>query len=232
MVRDRNRGRLKNPETNRRQSGLTLIEIMVTVVLMSILILGISGLWANVSGDFVALTIRQKAIFVLGGEMERLSALYRFGDFPAVEASSGYDTAGGLLPANRNVYPDAAANPSSVVDDIVVTSTDATFNCGDESCAGQVLFIPNAVSATSRNYVWIDQARNIVGELSLAIAPVASPGTVDPANCVNGGTNPCQELTVYLEFPLRYQNDTTVPPFAELGRQETLSLKTIVGERP
>ena len=63
------------------QSGMTLIEVMITIVLLSILVLGISGLWANVTGDFLALTTRQKAIFVLNGEMARLSALFRFNQY-------------------------------------------------------------------------------------------------------------------------------------------------------
>ena len=56
---------------------MTLIEVMITIVVLSILVLGISGLWANVAGDFLALTTRQKAVFVLNGELARLSAVFR-----------------------------------------------------------------------------------------------------------------------------------------------------------
>lgn len=199
---------------------------MVTVLLLSVLVLGISGLWANVSGDFVALTIRQKAIFVLNGEMARLSALFRFNQFSfEADNSSGYNDDG---PATRDVFPDAAGAP---VDEIVVTSSQATFNCGDNSCAGNVLHIANAVSGSPRNYVWIDQARNIVGELSWRFQNITIPAPVpDPTQQCLGA--PCRELTVYLRHPLRYQNDSTVPQPPEFGRVETLSLITIVGQRP
>jgi prepilin-type N-terminal cleavage/methylation domain-containing protein len=211
-----------SPALSGRQSGLTLIEIMVTVLLLSVMVLGISGLWANVSGDFVALTIRQKAIFVLNGEMARLSALFRFNQFTFVaDNSRGYNDIG---PKTRDVFPDSSSNP---VDEIVVTSTQAIFNCGDNSCAGNVLHIANAVSGTPRNYVWIDQARNIVGELSWRFLDKTMP-----ANAAACSAASCRELTVYLRFPLRYQDDVTVPKLPEFGREETLSLITIVGQRP
>jgi len=209
------------------QSGMTLIEIMITLVVLSILVLGISGLWANVTGDFLALTTRQKAIFVLNGEMARLSALFRFDqhDFPQVAGATSRNH-NDIGPQTREIYPANASSP--VVGDIVVTAGDRTFNCGDNNCAGNVLFLPNVenTNGSSRNYVWIDQSRNIVGELSWRF--LSDPAI--PALAVVSNT-PVRELTVYLRFPLRYINDTTTPKAPEFGRVETLSLITIVGRR-
>ncbi|MGY8938210.1 MAG: type IV pilus modification PilV family protein [Alphaproteobacteria bacterium] len=209
-----------------RQSGMTLIEIMITIVVLSILVLGISGLWANVTGDFIALTIRQKAIFVLNGEMARLSALFRFGNYkPFVEGNSRNYTE---IPKTRDIFPESGSG-SATVDEIVVTSAQGTFSCGNNTCAGSVLYIDNPLSGGQRNYVWIDQARNIVGELSWRFR---DDNTVIPVNANICFETPCRELTVYLRFPLRYQDDTTTPLRPEFGRLETLSLITIVGERP
>jgi prepilin-type N-terminal cleavage/methylation domain-containing protein len=208
-----------------RQSGMTLIEIMITIVVLSILVLGISGLWANVTGDFIALTIRQKAIFVLNGEMARLSALFTSGDHTFVEGNSRNYTDSG--PTIRDVFPESQTG-STTVDEIVVTSAQGSFSCGDNSCAGSVLHINNPLSGGQRNYVWIDQARNIVGELSWRFR---DDNTVMPVNANKCFEPPCRELTVYLRFPLRYKNDTTTPQSPEFGRPETLSLITIVGQR-
>ncbi len=209
------------------QSGMTLIEVMITIVVLSILVLGISGLWANVTGDFLALTTRQKAIFVLNGEMARLSALFRFAQTnQSITANSGnYRNIGDIAPVNRTIF---LADDSDLVNKIVVTSNDGTFNCGDNNCAGNVLRIENAFgSGGPRNYVWIDQSRNIVGELSWRLVREALPPGA--ALCAGQG---CSELTVYLRFPLRYINDTTAAEPPEFGRVETLSLITIVGQRP
>ena len=207
------------------QSGMTLIEVMITIVVLSILVLGISGLWANVTGDFLALTTRQKAIFVLNGEMARLSALFRFNQINrSTAANSGdYTNIGDIPPIDRSIF---LADDTDLVDNIVVTSNDGTFNCGDNNCAGNVLRIESAVGAGQpRNYVWIDQSRNIVGELSWRTLDISVP----PAG--NCPVPQCFELTVYLRFPLRYVNDTTAPEPPQFGRVETLSLITIVAFR-
>jgi len=202
---------------------------MITLVVLSILVLGISGLWANVTGDFLALTTRQKAVFVLNGEMARLSALFRgyFGgtnyNFISSVTSGGYNDIG---PSSRDTFP---PNPNTAipVNHIVVTAADGTFDCGNNSCAGNVLNIENAVAGQPRNYVWIDQARKIVGELSWRLL-----NETLPASAGNCSGEACRELTVYLRFPLRYINETTAPEPVEFGRVETLSLITLVGQRP
>lgn len=271
----------------RRQRGVTLIEVMIALVLTSILVLGLSGLWANVSRQFLFLTLKQKAVFVLNGEMERLSALYRFTDFADDDEVVDYPLAGDdgipdtaddvdvvlhdnycigldvniaenpLLFTNpRFIYPDAdePAVPA-IVDDIVITLDEITANpvdgpdvfvCEDHTCAGRVLYDLNGVGlGDDRNYVWIDQKRNITAEISWCLQP---PRGVDPANSgscsdggdagdfnsvpefVAGGVADCQELTVFLEFPFRYTD--VANPNSDMGKRETLTLITIVGRRP
>ncbi|MBT4490192.1 MAG: prepilin-type N-terminal cleavage/methylation domain-containing protein, partial [Rhodospirillaceae bacterium] len=65
--------------TNRRRTredGFTLVEVLAATVITSILVLGLANLWTAVAGEVDGLTMRQKAIFVLNGQMERLTALY------------------------------------------------------------------------------------------------------------------------------------------------------------
>lgn len=226
----------------RRQRGFTLIEVLVALVLTSILVLGLSGLWANVGHQFLFLTLKQKAVFVLNGEMERLSALYRFTNFGGEQVS--YTVAQpdycSVAPNDRFIYPNAGGPP--VVDDIVTTS-DIDFDCGENACAGRVLYFNGTLPADDRNYAWIDQDRDVTAELSWCLQPprgVAAAGygscsdggaagddSVTPA--VIGGEADCQELTVFLEFPFRY-NDVANPA-ADAGKTETLTLVTIVGRR-
>lgn len=227
--------------TIRRQRGLTLIEILITLVLLSILVLGLIGLWSNVSGHFLSLTLRQKAIFVLSGEMERLSALYRFTNFGAEapdsdNSSSPPDQQYGA-PVPRKIYPltSAIAPVNSIV-----TQNAATFDCGTNSCAALVFHDANgAGSGDDRIYVWIDQARKITGRLSWALEDPT--GVTNFGLCSNGvpageggppgGTSPCQNLTVFLDYPFRFVDGTTPDAPAEFDKINQLSLKTIVGRR-
>ena len=224
----------RRPSTSRTdlQSGMTLIEIMITLVVLSILVLGISGLWANVTGDFLALTTRQKAIFVLNGEMARLSAFFRFNQYNFsfnANNSSNYKDIG---PERRDIFPPVGSD-TGAFNNIVLTAGNGAFNCGDSNCAGNVLHFKNAVDGEPRNYVWIDQARKIVGELSWRLSGEG------PKECSSTSTfgavssnAECKEIIIYLRFPLRYVNDTTPPKPTEFGRVETLILTTIVGRRP
>ncbi|MDP7054754.1 MAG: hypothetical protein QGI61_11365, partial [Alphaproteobacteria bacterium] len=61
--------------------GMTLIEVLVGIVMTAILVLGLTGVWTTVGSEFLFLTVKQKTIFVLNGEMERLTSLFRYTDF-------------------------------------------------------------------------------------------------------------------------------------------------------
>jgi len=58
------------------QTGMTLVEVMVAMMLTAILLIGMNALWVTISREVDSLVLRQKAIFRLNGEMERLVGLY------------------------------------------------------------------------------------------------------------------------------------------------------------
>lgn len=227
----------------RRQQGLTLIEILVTLILLSIMVFGLTGLWSTVSGHFLSLTLRQKAVFVLSGEMDRLSALYRFTNFGA-DAPNSDDSASPPEqqygdPVPRNIFPLTSTN-APVVNSIVTQDT-ATFDCGINDCAARVFHDANgAGSNNDRIYVWIDQARKITGRLSWHLEnpeevtnfALCSDGVSTGDGTTLGGTSPCQVLTVFLEYPYRFVDGTTPDAETGFGKIHQLSLKTIVGRRP
>ena len=231
------------PRAVHRQRGLTLIEVLITLVLLSILVVGLTGLWSNVSEHFLSLTLRQKAVFVVSGEMERLSALYRFTNFR--EDAEETDNSDSPPPQQyidlvneRFIYPVTSAL-ITVVNNIV-TQDGTVFDCGDNSCAALVFYDTNgAGSDDDRNYVWIDQARKITGRLSWVAerpedvdgANRCSDGTLAVDGETPGGTEDCELLTVYLEFPFRFIDGATPDAPAGFGRVHQISLMTIVGRR-
>ncbi len=64
------------------ERGFTLIEVMVGMVLASILVMGLTSLWGVVGNQFSDLNLRQRAVFALNGEMERLSSIYASDTLP------------------------------------------------------------------------------------------------------------------------------------------------------
>lgn len=253
--------RWSNARHHPRQFGFTLIEVLVGIVLTAVLVLGLSGLWTTVNDQFLYLTIKQKAIFVLNGEMERLSALYRFTNFANNNfafqqvtynnATDGDDFAEASNPTQaavslRLVY---SANPNQQPDnfDKMAVTTDSLFDCPintednpattqfNADCAGRVLVDENSPSTSDdRNYVWIDQHRRITARLSWRIRDLSLNNNFPKADQLcwdNGVGSKCQELTLYLHFPYRYSKAEEPDRDAGFGRRETLVLKTIVGRR-
>ena len=236
-----------------RRRGMTLIEVMVGAVLTAILVTGLTSLWVSVDNGFNYLTVRQKAIFVLNGEMERLTALYRYTDFSdtvAVNYPSGEDEFADQANNARTIYGNP--NDGLLVDTIVETDGTTTgFDCLtannviDTTCAGDVFFDDQVNNSLDRNFVWIDQARNIVGKLSWELDdigvndPGGVGGTTDLFNgnyaggtCFSrGAVADCQLLTLYLQFPYRYFNASTPDGKAGFGKLETLTLMTVVAAR-
>ena len=242
-----------------KQVGFTLIEVLIGTVLIAILVLGLSGLWTTVNNQFLFLTLKQKAIFVLNGEMERLTALYRLTNFAnnnsawhEVTYNDGSDgdyfSEGehNRIEFKRLVYNGLPRN-FGTVENIVTTSGDQ-FDCPintnantsqfNVECAGRVFVDENTNSTNDdRNYVWIDQQRRITGRLSWQIKDIKAAATFYPnvdKPCwdfvVSNGTN-CKELILYLHFPYRYSTEQKPDTDAGFGRRETLVLKTFVGRR-
>lgn len=91
------------------QAGMTLVEVMMAMVLTAILLVGMNALWVEITREVDALVLRQKAIFRLNGEMERLTGLYAAGSTAVTPAPTGsvvavsdYNTTG--APVNRGDY--------------------------------------------------------------------------------------------------------------------------------
>ena len=215
----------------RRQGGFTLIEVMFASVILSVFVLGIGGFWYAGSQRAADLVIRQKAIFVLNAEVERLTALYVYTGFAAdffnpPTTTTGYD---GLasIPTTRLVYP---SDVSAYASDDYVTASANTFATNSNFL---VWLKTNIVPALNRNYVWIDQGRNIVGRLSWVTVNINVNSCVQTSDCscqrydnLAIGAGHCQTMDVYLEYPYRFDPSGSVTAPATL---QTISLKTIVG---
>lgn len=217
-------------ENSTAPKGFTLLEIMIGTVLIGILVLGLLGMWGLVDDQFFRVTLRQKAIFALHGHMERLSALYRNGiPFPVNGNSRNYAHHTWLLP-DANNFPhivfglSAAQAPFSTLN-LTVTNL-ANFGLGtiyllDRGIIGD--------SDDDRNVVWLDQDLRITASISWTLEEASTQ------NCfvASGGLNRCMILTLFLDYPYRFPEDppTTDPLVAMWDRPETITLKTIVGER-
>jgi prepilin-type N-terminal cleavage/methylation domain-containing protein len=211
------------------QRGFTLVEVMFASMILSIFILGVGGFWYTASSRAADLVLKQKAIFVLNAEMERISALYVYTGFAAdllngPVSTSGYD---GLaaIPATRLIYPDGIGAYAS--SDYVTTSA-VTFAASEFN----VLLQSNLFSSLNRTYVWIDKGRSIVGRLSWVTTNISVGSCIQLLDCACQPAdnllleNQCKRLDVFLEYPYRIDGTGTITPPATLL---TLSLKTIVG---
>ena len=215
-----------------RQRGYSLMEVMIASVILSIMVLGMSGFWFTAVGRAYDLVLRQKAIFVLNAEMERISSLYVYTDFAdcgffcfdGPVSTTGYDNS--LLPSTRYVYPSDVSDYTNSGD--YVTTTVSTFN----STEFHVFLDSNFWSFNNRTYVWIDKARSIVGRLSWSTANVTA-GTCSYSDCScedfdGSGSDNCLMLSVYLEYPYKFLSSggVTAPASSAL---KTITLKSIVG---
>lgn len=61
------------------QAGATLVEVMVCLVLVSVFMIGMNMFWVATIHQFDDLALRQKAVFRLNSEMERLAGLLNDG---------------------------------------------------------------------------------------------------------------------------------------------------------
>jgi prepilin-type N-terminal cleavage/methylation domain-containing protein len=214
-----------------RQKGFSLLEVMFASTILSIFILGIGGFWYQASSRVSDLVLRQKAIFVLSGELERISALYVYTSFPAdlvngPVTTTGYNDGLASIPTTRLVYP---TDVSSFAAGNYVTTAYATFSADQF----HVLLNSDILPSLNRTYVWIDKNRNIVGRLSWTTTDISVVTCIQAADCscqrsdnlpLAGGV--CKRLDAYLEYPYRIDSSGNVTAPVAI---ETLSLKTIVG---
>ncbi|CAK0744797.1 conserved hypothetical protein [Gammaproteobacteria bacterium] len=209
--------------------GMTLVEVMVAIVLSSILALSLSGTWAMVSNEFFRLTLRQKAIFVLNGEMERLVAAFRYKNSDTSSATNWLiqDSTGSSFYIYNSLTTDA--NIRNIV---------TTIAMNDPSFADSNISTYNNASQ-EYNVLWLDRDREITATLKWDISETVGliNDSITNNDCfwTNGNgpndsainPNHCRLLKVYLKYPFRYQ--TTNPISETMGPTDEISLQTIVG---
>ena len=220
-------------DARHRQRGFSLLEVMFASTILSVIILGVGGFWYAANSHVADLVLKQKAIFVLSAEVERLTALYVFTSFAADPTNGPVTTTAydGLaaIPATRLVYPNDVTSFMGGGSNFITTSAN-TFSTGSEFLVWDKADI---LVPLNRTYVWIDKDRNLVGRLSWVATDIVVPSCIQNADCscqrydnlsLNGGR--CQSLDVYLEYPYRFAASGTVTAPAQL---QTISIKTIAG---
>jgi prepilin-type N-terminal cleavage/methylation domain-containing protein len=215
------------PDPSHLQRGFSLFEVMAASVVLSVFILGLGSLYYTASGRTTDLVIRQKAVFVLNAEMERLSSIYAYTSFGVAgpAATDGYD---GLL-ATRLTYPATMVGYMGAGNEFVEANA-ATFAAGSEFLVWRK---SGALPNLDRSYVWIDKDRNVLGRLSWTATNIvvnACWGDDDDCEClgysgVQGSEDWCRVLELFLEYPYHYASGNVLAP----TNLQTITLKTIVG---
>ncbi|MGB0684174.1 MAG: type IV pilus modification PilV family protein [Magnetovibrionaceae bacterium] len=222
--------------------GFTLIEVMVGVALTGILVIGLSTLWAQVVEAMQHQSFRQRAIFALSNETERLAALYAYfdpsnGNTQTVDVSlSSPESSIGSDLESREIYAEAYAGSSEA--DFMITT--GAFSMG------QVFFFDNGtegISEDDRLLVWLDQSKRVVGLFSWRMASLngsnaatirtilndldASVDVVatDAQNC---STVACDFIEAHIDYPFRYDG-TSLTAMTPVGN---VSLQTILARQP
>lgn len=234
------------------QAGVTMLEVMVGLTLVAILLVGMNGLWVVVGRQLDDVTLRQKAILRLNGEMERLARLYVTGVGPSqtiavtdyqsngpVQRGSYIATIANTVDGQRLIYGSTVLTPPVTTDPAVFAVTvDVDKRSGDaarypNAVYTRIYYYDNgtggAATTDDRNFVWLDRERNVVAQISWELMKLKGSDGTDRPCYATSGTNGCQLLTLYLDYPFRYSDGS---PRGDMGPVETITLQTIVGERP
>ena len=171
------------------EDGFTLIEVMAAGAVLSAVVLCAVRGWAVMDQMSLDLQLRQKAVFALNGEAERLTALYTVGGFNgSARKPSGPGT---LQAVSGPTYPALAGVTGSAARLTYATATTGpTFDTTSAATFSSATSTDSAVwiygnGPTTQNFVWLDRLRNIMARLSWVACPlsaVPSPnGTGGPA---------------------------------------------------
>ncbi|MBF0613017.1 MAG: prepilin-type N-terminal cleavage/methylation domain-containing protein [Magnetococcales bacterium] len=218
-----------------RQRGFTLVEIMVAMVLAGILAIGMQSFFAMLGEEVQEFTLRQKAVFLLNGEMEKLYFLFQnptndvigAGGFSTQTLDSGYAP---TFPAHWRTGGSNHRILNATTIAGIVTNAEATFSQVDangQPANEQLIFFYTPPAGDPRNVIWLDFEKRITARVSWVADEM--PGD----NCYqNGSANQnCLLITLYLDYPFRYQTTPTFNPLEpSMGRINTLVLRTIVGD--
>ena len=221
-----------------REAGFTLVEVLAAGVVLSAVVLCAVRAWAVVGGLSMDLQLRQKAVFALNGEAERLTALYTVGGFNGSLAKpSGPSTlqsvSGGGYPALSGITGSAArlVYATNTTGPAFLTGNATVFNI---SLPTDSLVWVSGSGQSTQNFVWLDRSRAIMARLSWIACPLSAVfggtgkpmvdntaavcwGTAKgtPANLcyaydgTPGGT-PCSLVTLVLDYPYRLANGVAV----------------------
>ena len=143
------RSRLDGPAVRRqRQRGFSLIEVMFASMILSVFILGVGGFWYSASSRAADLVLKQKAVFVLNAEVERITAMYVYTGFATDSSNDPVSTSGydGIAPATRWIYP---SNVSSFASNDYVTTSAATFSSSEFYVLLKSNFFPGSIEPMS-----------------------------------------------------------------------------------
>lgn len=217
------------PDRDGDDKGFTLVEVMVAGTLLSVLALGLVNAWAVFDRLTFNNLMRQKAVFVLNGEMERLAAQYTTREYTP-DKRIGYPSVPSLTDSSTRRTYSAADNLPFATNSIV------EFQGSDT-----MVWLPGGTPPA--NWVWLDPARSLVANLSWVSCPVtdrlgaacwegsgkngklskcyAPPGKGGPSDV------PCLLVTVVLTYPYKLAQGSAAP----VGATSTLTLSTIVGQR-
>jgi prepilin-type N-terminal cleavage/methylation domain-containing protein len=203
--------------------GFTLVEVMIGMILTTILVMGMSGVWGMVSEQFFQLALRQKAVFVLHGQMERLASLYRYTNF--IEDTTIHPDLANL---EDIIHQTGSGNDESnaYISGLVYLETTDTDVDKDDFIQGQTLFMDYS-SGTKINVVWLDRDLDITATMKWSLTPISTACYQETGNADHSN---CYLLTLTLEYPYRFIENTN-PVKNSMGTLETLTLQTITGRR-
>ncbi|MBV9785700.1 MAG: prepilin-type N-terminal cleavage/methylation domain-containing protein [Acidisphaera sp.] len=218
------------------ERGFTLVEVMAATAVLGILVLCLANLWEVMDRMSFDLLLRQKAVLVLNGEMERLAWLYDTTGFGAgtITQSTGYTALTNVTGSTtRSVY---ATNSTGIS---AVSNSAATLQTMDSA-----VWVYGS-GTSSQNFVWLDSSRNLLARVSWITCAVSAKtaqncwgvsgnGPGPPAGSTyiceafsGSGNGTCMLLTLVLDYPWQLSGNTPVA----MAHQSTLTLNTIVGRR-
>jgi prepilin-type N-terminal cleavage/methylation domain-containing protein len=231
---------------NSSENGFTLVEVMAASVLLSILVLCLVNGWAALDQLSYDVLLRQKAIMVLNGEMERASALYAKTNFGSSvnQSSNGYIANPGIVNSGSRITYASTTPP--------VTFTVTKLSAFNAPAAPDSLVWLYGAQSPPLNYVWLDRSRGLLGRLSWSSCDVTDQTSTacwitggkqkkskNTATCYGygGGSGVCDLITMFLDYPYVLVGGIPTPLVkgaATAGATAlltTLTLSTVVGRR-
>ena len=163
------------------EAGFTIVEVLAAGAILSAVALCLVKAWAVFDRMSLDLVLRQKAAFVLNGEMERLWRVYTSTSYGATDHDGSYGKPVPGLPSSSSVRfsYEATSNTSSFT-----TTQTGIFNPGPGSqqsvlnASASMVFLgaslPAGTSSSTppQNWVWLDQRRGLVARLSWTLCKI------------------------------------------------------------